>query len=209
MKDKDKHFNGTLEVTGTGRIVIAPDEATIELSVLTEAKTAGEAVAANATLTQAVVDAVSGEPNHGVTTQGLNVGPIVEYSGNSSKIVGFRASNGVDVKTKIGYAGQIFDAGIKAGANQSSGISFGLRDDSQIREDALRIAVKAAYSEARIVAKAAEIDIEGPESISIESGPGRIAFRAVAIDEAGPPTPVRPGDLTISAGVRIVFRTRA
>jgi uncharacterized protein len=206
---KDKHFNGTLDVSGTGRVSVAPDEATVQLTVLTEGATAAEAVMANARQTQAVVEAVAAQPNHGVTTSGLGVNPIIEYDASSrARITGYRATNSVAVRTKIGYAGQIFDIGIHAGANESSGINFGLGNESQVRDDALRLAVRAAYAEARSVSKAAEIEIEGPESISIEPSGGQIMHRTVSLDRSSPATPVIPQDMMVTATVRMVFRTR-
>lgn len=209
-KEKEKYFEGKLEVSGTGRITVAPDEATVQLSVLTEAKTAKDAVAQNAKLTQSVIDAVSAQPNHGVTTTGLGVSPVTEYEPKTrtTKIVGYRASNTVTAKTKIGYAGQIFDAGIQAGANESSGINFGLRDETPFRDEALRLAVQIAFGEGRVVAKAADIEIEGPETIWVDSSPGPMLFRAAAFERDSIATPVIPEDLTIFASVRIVFKTR-
>jgi uncharacterized protein YggE len=207
---KGKHGNGTLDVTGNGRVNVAPDEATVNLSVITEGKTAGEAVAANAKHSQSVIDAVTEQPNHGVTTTGLGVSPIIEYdTSKHSRIVGYRATNGVVVKTKIGYAGQVFDAGIRAGANESSGITFGVSNDAQYREDALRLAVRAAFCEARAVATAADVELDGPESIVIEPSGGRVIFRTASLERSAPVTPVIPDDMTISASVRLVFRTRA
>jgi uncharacterized protein YggE len=207
--DKNKQLGGTLEVSGTGKIAVAPDEAIIHLSVITEAKTANEAVAANAQRTQSVIDAVSAEPNHGVTTTGLGVSPMMEYDPGirSSKIVGYRATNGVTVKTKIDYAGQVFDAGIQVGANESSGISFVVQNEALYREEALRMAVEIAFCEAKVVAETAEVELEGPESIWIDSGLGRMMFRAAALEQAAVQTPLIPEDLTISASVRMVFRT--
>jgi len=205
---KDKH--GTLQVTGTGKVQVAPDEAVVDLSVLTEGKTAAETVASNATLTQALVDAVSAQPNHGVTTTGLSVSPILSYDPNTNigRIVGFRATNGVEVKTKIGYAAQIYDAGIEAGANQSSGITFRIQNEAPHREEALRIAVEEAYKEANLVAKTANIELDGPESIQIDPGGGRISYRAEALDAKAMATPVIPQDKTIAASVHILFRIR-
>src|SRR6185503_10169450 len=191
-------------------VQVAPDEAVVDLSVLTEGKTAAEAVASNAKLTQALVAAVSSQPNHGVTTTGLGVSPIISYDTNTNvgKIVGFRATDGVQVKTKIGYAGQIYDAGIAAGANQSSGITFRVQNEAPHREEALRIAVEEAYKEAKIVAKAAHTELDGPESIQIDPGGGRIFYRAEAFDAKAAATPVIPEDKTITASVQILFRTR-
>jgi uncharacterized protein YggE len=208
MKGKDQEFDGTLEVSGTGKVNVAPDEAVVHLRVITEAKTANDAVAANAKRTQSIIDAVSAQPNHGVTTTGLGVSPVIQYGAmNSGKIIGYRATNGVTVKTKIGYAAQIFDAGIQAGANESSGISFGVRDETPFREEALRLAVKVAFSEARIVAKTADVVLEGAESIWIDSGMSPILFRASALEQDSMQTPLIPEDLRITASVRIVFRT--
>ncbi|WP_181197875.1 SIMPL domain-containing protein [Enhygromyxa salina] len=199
---------GTLEVSGTGNIEVAPDEATIRFSVITDAKTAAEAAATNAMQTQAVIDAVEQQPNHGVTTSGLSVRPLTTYDSmtRTSKITGFRATNGVSVKTKIAYAAQIFDVGIGAGANQSSGIKFGIQDEGPHRDEALRIAVKQAFAEASLVANAAQITLRGPESIQVNTG-GRVVFRAEAMMAESVATPVLPDNLTISATVRIVFRT--
>jgi uncharacterized protein len=207
---KDQHENGTIEVSGSGRVEIAPDEAVVQLSIITEAKTATEAVAANAKSTQAVVDAVSAQPNHGVTTSGLGVSPVTRYDQNTqiTTIVGFRATNGVSVKTKVGYAGQVYDAGIRAGANQSSGIDFRLQNEGPYRQEALRLAVEDAAEQAKTVAKAANVELMGAETIAIDAGGGRFYLRAAALGTDAPQTPVIPGDLTIAAGVRIVFRTR-
>ena len=205
---KDKH--GTLQVTGTGEIKVAPDEAFIRLSVLTEGKTATQAVEANAKRTQAVLDAVSALPNHGVTTSGLSVNPIVRYEPDTRvpTIIGFRATNAVEVLTKIDYASQVYDAGVEAGANQSSGITFRIQNETPHRERALRAAVKEATMEAKIVADTAKVSLEGPESIHIDSGSRRMFLRAETLDAAAPSTPVIPGDLTISASVQIEFRTK-
>lgn len=200
----------TLQVSGSGKIKVAPDEAVIQFGVVTEGKTAAEAVQSNAKLTQAVFDAVSAQANHGVTTTGLGVNPIVSYDPDThvGTVVGFRATNGVEVKTKVGYAGQIYDAGVGAGANQSSGISFQIQNEAPHREEALRLAVEDAYREAKVVAKAAGVKLDGPLSIQIDSGGGRIMYRSTALDAKSAATPVVPEDMTVSATVQFVFRLR-
>ncbi len=198
-----------LTVTGTGKVQVAPDEAVVQLSIITEGRTAADAVATNARQTQAVIDAVSAQHNDRVTTSGLSVYPIVTYEQNQPpKIVGFRATNGVDVTTKVAYVGQIFDAGITAGANQSSGILFRVRDEAPHRHEALRLAMEQAFTEAKIVAGAASIEIRGVESIQIDPGNGRVFFRAEALDAKAMTTPVIPEERTITARVTVQFRTR-
>jgi uncharacterized protein YggE len=206
-----KHQHGTLAVTGNGRVEVRPDEALIQFTVITEGKTASQATSENAERTQSVVKAVSDQPNHGVTTGGLAVSPIIRYDPETHipSIVGFRASNSVNVLTKVDYAGRIYDAGIEAGANQSSGISFRVQNEAPHREEALRLAVERGWAEAEIVAKAAKVELEGLEDIRIDTGPGRLVQRAATLEAGSPPTPVIPGDLTISASVQMSFRTRS
>jgi len=205
-----KEAHGTLLVTGTGKVQVAPDEALVTLGVLTDGKTAAEAVADNARTTQALVDAVSSQPNHGVTTTGLGLSPIMSHDEATGvgTVVGFRASNGVEVRTKVGHAGQVHDAGVAAGANQSSGISFRVQDETAHREEALRMAVEHAHSEAKLVAKAARVALDGVESIQIDPGGGPIIHRAIALDSRAAATPVLPEERTIAASVQIRFRTR-
>lgn len=205
----DKH--GTLSVTGTGNVQGTPDEAVVNLGVVTEGKTAAEAVASNAKVTQAVIEAVSAQPNHGVTTTGLGVSPILHFDQATgvSTIVGFRATNGVEVKTEIADAGQVYDVGIAAGANSSSGITFRIQNEAPYRDEALRLAVENAHHEARVVAQAARVDLVGIQSIQVEPGGGRIAFRAASLEVSAVATPVIPGPTTISATVQIAYRTRA
>ncbi len=203
--------NGTMEVSAVGQVEAAPDEAVVRLAVISEAPTANEAVAENAQLTQNVIDAVSAERNRGVTTSGPLVVPVLRYdeATRTSVITGYRAINRVNVTTDVDFAGRIFDVGIQAGANQSSGISFRVRDQAPYRDIALQSAIEKAYSDARIVAQSTNVQLDVPESIFVDAAPGPILFQAEGFrDSGGGATPVLPEQVTITAYVRIVFRTR-
>ncbi len=207
---KYKSFEGKIEAAGRGEIKAPPDQAVVMLNVITQAKTAAEAVAANAKRTQAVLDAVADEPNSGVTTTGLGVYPIYKYDPqtNSNTITGFRATNGVRVVTEPATAGQVFDAGIQAGANVSSGIRYAIEDEAPLREQALRRAVEHAYAEAAVVAETAEVKLLGPESIVVDPVARPIMYRTEQLAADAASTPVIPEDLTIDANVRITFKTK-
>src|SRR5690606_28443961 len=114
----------------------------------------------------------------------------------------------VEVLTKPIYAGRIYDAGVEAGANQSSGISFRVQDERPYREEALRLAVKQAYADARVVAETAAIKLEGPVSIEIDPTPEPVSYRATTLSAEAASSPVIPDELTIAATVRVVLRTK-
>ncbi|MCA9719859.1 MAG: SIMPL domain-containing protein [Myxococcales bacterium] len=208
MKEQQKH--ATITVTGTGAVKVAPDEAVVRLSVVTEAETAAAATAANAERTLAVIEAVSSEPNHDVSTSGLTLWPTsrVNPETREREITGFRASNSVSVKTKVGYAGQIFDVGVKAGANQSSGIDFRLQDDTKHRDEALTRAVQRALAQASTIAQAAELKLGAPASIELEPGLGEVELRGQTLELRAASTPASPEELTIAVTVRVVFHAR-
>ncbi|MEX1368435.1 MAG: SIMPL domain-containing protein [Nannocystaceae bacterium] len=208
MKSDDSNL-ATLEAAGAGAVEVPPDVATVNLAVITEAKTAAAAAADNAKAMNAVLAAVEALPHVSVRTTGLGVYPITVWDPDTrrSTITGFRADNGLSVESAVGEAGAIFDAGVAAGANQSSGISFGLRDERPHREEALRIAVKEAHADAAVVATTADMVLAGPQRIEIDPAASP-AVRKLELARADVSTPVLPGALRVSARVRMVFSLR-
>ncbi len=199
---------GTLELTGTGEIAVVPDVATLRLSVVTERKTAGEAVAENAKDANAVVDRMGkiGIPKEDMQTEGLNLYPVYETNPatNVTSIVGYRASNTVAITAPIELAGKVFDAGVESGADESGGLSFGMRDPRPHREKALEVAVAAARKEAELVSRAMGVMLLGPKTVQVLSGGGPVRVESTRI-MAKAATPVLPGSLTISATVQVVW----
>lgn len=203
----DKMSGGVLEVTGEGQVKARPDRASVRLAVITEAKSAKQAVDDNAKLANAVIDAIValGVPKSALSTQGLSVGPIYNYDENlrTSVIVGYQATDAIAADVEITRAGEVYDAGVGAGANQSSGISFHLADERPLRKVALEAAVAAAQADAATVAAASGVKLHGPEEITVESGGGPIIRTAESLAKNA--TPVLPGQLTVSARVRIKY----
>jgi uncharacterized protein len=202
--------DGTIEVSGTGKVEVSPDEAIISLTVLTQAESAAEAVAANALQTQAVLSAVAAEPHHRLVTTGLAVAPIyaIDPGTKAPAIVGYRASNTVEVSTEPIDAGRIYDAGVEAGASGASGIQFRMQDERPARAKALRRAVEQAYADAQVVAETAAIKLRGPEHIHVAAGPGPVGYRAATLPDELARSPVIPGDLTVAAQLHLVLRTK-
>jgi uncharacterized protein YggE len=164
-----------LEVTGMGASAVAPDRAVISLSVITQASTRAEAIADNARRTRAVIEAVSMLPILAVTSSGTGVTLIPNR--------GFRATQSITIVGKPEDIARIHDAGVRAGANQSSGVHFEVADAWPARKAALRLAVARARADAHVVARAAGVGLLGPAHVHIEPEPGRFA------------------------GVRVVYRT--
>lgn len=201
--------HGTLEVIGEGMVMVEPDVASVQLAVLTEAPTAETASQQNAQTVTSIIAAMGrlDIPEHRIKTIGLSLQPMYEYNERvrRNELVGYRARNGILVETDVSQAGRVFDAGIEAGANQSSGLTFLVKDERPHRMRALESAVAVARADADAVALASCVRIVGPKTIEILQGGGPIETERTVKLGTDPHTPVMPGELTMSARVRIVY----
>jgi hypothetical protein len=207
MSKKDT-ATGTLELSGEGHVNVKPDMATVRLAILTEGKTADEAVSKNAQKATELIERMLRFeiPRDAMKTTGLNLYPVynTEPGSEIAQITGYRAQDSIAIEAPVSLAGKIFDAGVAAGANESSGMSFGLKNERPYRQQALELAIKAARAEADVVCRAMGVDLAGPRSINVLQGSGPIQMQSDRLAMKAS-TPVLPGELTISATVQIVF----
>lgn len=199
---------GTLEITGEGRIDVKPDVAVVRLGVVTEGSTAEEATAKNAQKMSEVVERLLRLeiPRDDLRTTGLNLYPIYQTDPGSdiAKVIGYRVQNAIEAKVPVQLASKAFDLGVAAGANQSSGISFEMRDEHIYRQQALELAIKAARNEAGTISRALGVSLRGPRSLQVIQGSGPVRMQSERLlDKA--PTPVLPGTLAVTAEVRVIF----
>ncbi|CAN7245581.1 SIMPL domain-containing protein [Phenylobacterium sp. LjRoot219] len=171
----------TLNVAAYGETKIAPDMATINLGVMTEAATAQEAMAANAARMNQVMAALKkgGIAAKDIQTSQLSLEPQYHYEQNQPpRLTGYRATNQVTVTVRdLTKLGQAVDAVVSAGANQVGGINFGLVDPTAAENAAREQAVKALAAKADLYARAT----------------GHRVLRLVTLSEGGsfsPPPPV-------------------
>lgn len=196
-----------ISVSGTGQIQAQPDEAFVSAGVQTRAQTAQDAQTTNNRQMQAVIDAVKavGIPAKDIQTSGVSLSPVY---GENQTLQGYEARNNINVTVEqVGQAGQVLDAAVKAGANQAGGITFGLKNDTELRNKALAAAVADARSKADAIAGAAGVKITGVEAITESSVnvPIPVARAPLAASAASQATPVEPGQLTVTAQVTVVY----
>lgn len=202
-----------LNLAAYGETRAAPDMATINLGVVTEAPTAAEAMRQNRARMTEVVAALRkhGIAERDIQTSGLNLSPQYTYRENQPPLLrGYQASNQVTVTVyDLARLGQAVDATVAAGGNQVNGISFGLRDP-QTAENAARLAaVKALKAKADLYAGATGLKIKGLKSLSESGGytapPPTPMYRAARAEAAMDSTPVAPGELVLRVDVQGVY----
>ncbi len=200
-------LNG-ISVTGTGTAVAVPDVAYINLGVQT---------------TGATAKAAMGIADRDIQTSGVNVMPIYRQQtmqpvqpmqpiqptepNGVPQITGYQASNSVRVTINdVSKAGEILDGVVSVGANNVSGIQFGIKDDTKLRQQALTEAAKSAKPKAQAIADALGVKITSVASVQEQGFGGAVPMAAASIAMGkGDSTPVMPGELTVTANVTITY----
>jgi len=209
-----------LNVTGSAQIRVAPDEATVRLGIVRQASTAQVAQEQTNAAAQAILNAITqaGIPKEKIQTSRLTLSPVYAprspETRDAPRIVAYHASNIVTVVLEnLALVGPTIDAGLKAGANQLEGVSFGLRNDLPARQQALRQAVTEAQRKAEAMAEALRVRLgpvveisEGGVSVMPKGDFGGMMMERAATMAMPPPTPVSPGELEVHANVSIRYR---
>lgn len=199
----------TFNLSAYGETRVAPDMATINLGVMTEAQSAAEAMRSNAAKMTEVMRALgkAGIAAKDVQTSNLNLSAQYQYEQNQPpKLTGYQASNQVTVRVMdLARLGPAVDAVVASGANQVNGISFGLDDPTAAENAARQEAVKALSAKADLYAKATGYRVSRLVSLSEGGGysaPPPMPMMAMAKREsfdAG--TPVAGGQLSVRVDV--------
>ena len=208
----------TITITGEALASAAPDIAWVDMGVVTEGKTAGEALAANTAAMEKVFDGLgkAGIDKKDMQTSNFSVYPVYEQvrpddnRPHTPKIGGYTVQNQLTVKVRdLDNLGAILDKVVSLGSNQLSGIRFGIDDPKPLMNEARQAAVKDALDKAKLYAGAAGVAVGEIMSIS-ENGYSMpqpfYAKDAMAMRAEAAPVPVAAGEQTVSANVTLVIR---
>lgn len=202
----------TVTATGTGKTVAAPDIAEMYFGVTTRASDAGAALDQASAAAEKISAAVKGAgvAAEDVQTANVSVYPLQTSKGDEIVITGYQASIQVRVKVRdIKALGGVITAANEAGANEISGPSFALDDDSDARNEAITLAVADAKKHAEAMAKAAGKSLGTIISVSETNVSVPIYTRTGAVkDLAAESVPIETGQLDISADVTVVFELK-
>lgn len=212
-----------LGITAEGRSERVPDIANFSAGVVTQADTAGEALAANGRRMNKVVAALkrAGIADRDIQTSTIMLSP--RYSNPevetrvrgalppdrpiTPRIVGYEARNTVQVRVRrLGEMGRIIDTLVAQGANEVNGPSFGLDDPSAALDEARTEAIANARQRAELYARAAGMRVV--RILTITEGGGYYPVQEMAVARMAPPaapTPVVPGELTLGVSVSVQF----
>ena len=204
----------TISVTGSGKVTVVPDMATIRLGVVVEKPTAKAARQAAATSMTAIVAAIRalGIADKDIATATVSLSPAYNYPTNGTPVVrGYQLTNSVTVTVRdLTKLSDVLDNSVAAGATSVDGVSFDVADRTAAEAQAREAATKDARTKADTYAKGLGVGITGVASVSesvvtpvwygLEAAP----VAGAATDKAAS-TPVLPGSTDVTITVQVSF----
>lgn len=209
--------HATISISGKGVASAEPDIAYISSSVVTQEKTATQALDQNTEKMQAVFAILTkaGIKRKHIQTSNFAVQPQYTYrqprNGEKQeppRITGYQVHNTVTVKVvNLAMTGKILSDLVKAGANQLGNITFGISNEALLLDQARAEAVSDARRKASIYLKAAGVEL-GP-ILSFTEGhasprPVQHLRARAALAEASA-VPVSGGEQELSVTVNITW----
>jgi uncharacterized protein len=199
----------TIETSASREVRIAPDRATLVLSIETRAPSAGVAAQNNARAQRGVLDtlrAIGIAPSQ-IGTAGYTVQPNYEPGpgGRGMERNGFVATNSITVLlTQLERVGAVIDAALARGATNAGNLTFDASNTADARRAALADAAVQAKSEATTLAKALGGTL-GPlifatTRVNEPRPPGPMPYMARASAGAAE-TPIEAGEISVEASV--------
>jgi len=194
-----------VQATGSASIVVKPDQAQLEVGVITNGSTAQDAAQQNASLSSTVQTALSKVLGPTGTMQTVHYSIYPRYSNNpgqTSVVIGYTASNTVRVTTiDLSQVGLLIDTASQAGANSVSGIAFGLQSPEPLVQQALTQATKQAMANAAAIA--AGLGGKAGAVLSAQQGSSYTPIVVAGAAAGATTTPVQTGTVTIYANVTV------
>jgi len=206
-----------ITVSGTATVQLEPDMVMITLGVSATDK---EVLAAQQQVNTAMNQVIAalkdemGIPAEDIATTEYRIHEQYEYSSLSgrSEKTGFNAVAMLSICVRnLDQAGAVFDAAMKAGANQLAGVEFMSSDQRDARDQALTLAVQDGMRKAKVIAAAAGVELPMlPSSITeasmatyAASNSTYMMMDAAATTEAS--TTLQAGMLSVTAKVTITY----
>lgn len=201
-----------LTVTGEGRIALAPDLATLGVGLRVETRQPDDAIDGLADglrdIRAALADA--GIPDAAVRTESQTLRPVYSRPQGDPppprEIAGYVAETVFRVEvTDLERLGRVLEDVADAGANLMTGVRFALADPAAARIAAQQAAIADAQATAQALAAEAGLALGRVQSLTADYNGGgpRPMARAEAV--AADAMPIAPGEIEITATVRLSY----
>jgi uncharacterized protein len=203
----------TITASGEGSIEATPDVAYVNIGVITEGVELAKIQTDNAEKMTKVIESLKqlGIKKDEMKTTNYNVNPKYEWNKDTGKssIVGYTVSNTLEVTINdITITGSLLDGVVTNGSNIVNSVRFGLKNGTELYNQALELAVKDAKAKAEAMGKGLDLTDIQPLKITEASNRNTPVYYdrgAVAMEAAKVSTPISEGELKVKANVSVEF----
>ncbi len=170
----------TVSFSGEGKVVMKPDIALIDLSILTEATTSKAAQDENSKKSKSLTDFLKkqGIEDKDIKTTGYNIYPQYYYppyptvDTRGPRITGYQVNQMIQVKVRdLEKVNTVLDGVVSAGVNQVNNMQLTIDEPEKLRDEAREKAIKDAKTKADALEDQLDIDL-GKIVNFIENGGG-------------------------------------
>jgi uncharacterized protein YggE len=195
----------TITVTGNGTVDATPDQASFDFGVTTNGATAGEALSRNSSEARTIIAALksAGVASSAIQTTQVSLWP--QTSSNGRQIIGYQASNSVQVTAALGKSGQLVDAAVRAGANNVDGPNLDTAAKTALYNQALDKALGDAKQKAQAIANAAGLTLGAALKVREGGAPTPIVYGDALAARATAAPPIEAGTQKIQASVSVTY----
>lgn len=209
----------TLSVRGEAVLMVEPDQVSVSIGVVSEAKKVKIALRENSQKMQAAIDLLAslGFTEDDYQSQNFSIHPNWSSRPTNSshykrEIIGYTINNSLRLSTtRLEDIGDIIAAVAGAGVNQVQSIYFDLKNPRQYREQAIRAASNNAKADANALAKANGVRLIKVYSMNLDNAsasisqiPKAVMMESRAMADSAPP--IQAGDIAVRASVSIVYK---
>jgi uncharacterized protein YggE len=197
--------NRTITVVGEGKAAASPNLARVSVGVTTFAPTATEATKENNDKMTGIINTLKdlGIADKEIQTTNYSISPeFSSQKGETNQITGYRVSDTVQVTVhNLDKIGTVLDRVTQAGANNISGISFGIENPATLQGEARAQAFADAQARAEDLAKLGGVQLGEILSISESSGGGPVPVANALSSTA----PIQPGQIEVHTQIQVIY----
>ncbi len=216
MPPPPPHPMRMISVTGEAHESIVPDQAVLNISLVSRNISLQEAKQQNDKLADKIV-AITKEleiPKNDVATSNLYVSPEYNYENGRQQLKGYAVNRSLRITMKkLGIHEVLLSKVVEAGVDQVGGVEFGLADPESHMLKVRAKAFENAKAKAELLAKTAGMTLGKPISISLGGAQPPVmpmpmmakASRGMDMAEEMSVAPSLPGMSTISETVSVTF----
>ncbi|WP_083547405.1 SIMPL domain-containing protein [Virgibacillus halodenitrificans] len=206
-RQNGESMNRTIVVTGNGEVVVEPNMAVVQLSVITESESLSQAQQQNSEIMTKVIQALdeAGIPSEQIQTISYTVEPMYDYVEGKQIFRGYEVTNTISVQIKqLEKTGYLIDLAVQNGVNRVSNVQFQVDNSEKFEEQALSNALKDAVTKAGVLGQTMNTTISSiPIRIKEFRSEGPVLYKTMAFSQAQ--TPIEPGQIIIQAALEATF----